>query len=111
MLKAYRFTFDDARMRHRRRDRAGGALGQRLKFTIRTRDEFFNDRGRQNPLALADPDHLVVISARLPPIAVTRKVKVSSSVMGRAPLRWHTPHEALRCVIDLAALGRCLSMQ
>ena len=41
-------------MRHGERDRLGRAFRQRLKFAIGAGDEFFNDRRRQYPLALAD---------------------------------------------------------
>jgi hypothetical protein len=51
MLKAYRFTLQNARERHRGRDRTGRPFGQQLKLTMGVHDEFLNDRSRQNSLA------------------------------------------------------------
>jgi hypothetical protein len=53
---------DNSGMRHGRRDRPGRPLGERLKCAIGTAEKPLDDRGRQYPLALADPGDVVAPS-------------------------------------------------
>jgi hypothetical protein len=76
----------DAGVRHGGRDLTGRAFDQRLKLTIGAQDKSLDDRGRQNPLVLADLVDVGASSERLRVQAMTRML-IQARLAGTA--RFH----------------------